>query len=152
MFILSIWRCGCPSPLAWSTSRRIYSRPESGWPAAIRLRTLPLRPSPWTRAALFGSLARGGHLRVEDADIRVDLHGTKGGAAMRNAGGSFYDFVTERFRGTSREQVASYPKSWGGRMAADWAIKLANGGRFKSAVSSVIDTAVVIDRIYRTHR
>ena len=88
----------------------------------------------------------------QDADIRVDLHGTKGGAAMRNAGGSFYDFVTERFRGTSREQVASYPELWGGRMAAEWAIKLANGARFDSAVLSVIDTAAVIDRIYRTHR
>jgi predicted dehydrogenase len=37
-----------------------------------------------------------------DAVIEASFYGTRGGASLRNAGGSFYDFTCERFAGTSR--------------------------------------------------
>ncbi|WP_349263167.1 Gfo/Idh/MocA family oxidoreductase, partial [Longimicrobium sp.] len=39
----------------------------------------------------------------QDAVIGASFYGTQGGAALRNVGGSFYDFTAEAFRGTSRE-------------------------------------------------
>src|SRR5690606_25339824 len=35
-----------------------------------------------------------------DAHIEASFHGTEGGLRLRDVGGSFYDFVTERFTGT----------------------------------------------------
>ncbi|MGJ3629925.1 hypothetical protein AB5I41_29655 [Sphingomonas sp. MMS24-JH45] len=41
--------------------------------------------------------------------IEASFYGTQGGASLRNVGGSFYDFVAERHRGTARETLASPP-------------------------------------------
>ena len=84
-----------------------------------------------------------------DAVIEAAFYGTRGGAALRNVGGSFYDFTTERFRGTSREVLASPPEEWGGRAAADWARRLAAGERFDPSIDSLIEVADALDRIYR---
>jgi hypothetical protein len=70
---------------------------------------------------------------------------------MRNVNGSFYDFVTERYRGTSREELSSYPEQWGGRLAADWALKLAAGAGYDRTIESVADVAAIIDRVYRDY-
>jgi len=40
-----------------------------------------------------------------EADIEIAFYGTQGGAALRNVGGSFYDFVAERFEGTQTERL-----------------------------------------------
>ena len=85
----------------------------------------------------------------QDAVISAAFYGTGGGAEMRNVGGSFYDFTTERFRGTSREVLASPPEEWGGRAAADWARRLAAGERFDPSIDSLIEVADALDRIYR---
>lgn len=45
------------------------------------------------------------------------------GAAMRNIGGSFYDFEAMAFEGVKRRVLASPPNDWGGRAAQ------ASGGR-----------------------
>lgn len=83
-----------------------------------------------------------------DAVIGADFYGTGGGAALRNVGGSFYDFTAERFRGTARETLAAPPDAWGVRAAADWAQRLAAGERFDPAAERLVDVARVLDRIY----
>ncbi len=83
-----------------------------------------------------------------DAIISASFYGTGGGVALRNVAGSFYDLTAERFRGTSRETLASPPDEWGGRAAADWARRLAAGERFDPAAERLVDVAQALDRIY----
>jgi len=83
-----------------------------------------------------------------DAIISAAFYGTNGGAELRNVNGSFYDFGAERYRGTARETLASPPDAWGGRAAADWAARLAQGERFDAAAERLVDVAGVLDGIY----
>jgi predicted dehydrogenase len=83
-----------------------------------------------------------------DAIISAAFYGTEGGAALRNLGGSFYDFTAERYRGTASEPLASPPDEWGGRAAADWASRLAAGEPFDPKVEKLIAVAQALDRIY----
>ena len=83
-----------------------------------------------------------------DAIISAAFYGTEGGAALRNVDGSFYDFVAERYRGTARETLAGPPDAWGGRAAADWAMRLASGAKFDAEVEQLVEVAAVLDRIY----
>jgi predicted dehydrogenase len=83
-----------------------------------------------------------------DAVIEATWFGTEGGAALKNIGGSFYDFVTERYRGRQREQLATPPDDWGGRAAVDWVSRLAQGAGFDADAERLVDIASVIDRIY----
>ena len=83
-----------------------------------------------------------------DAMISAAFYGTEGGAALRNVNGSFYDFTAERYRGTAREALASPPDEWGGRAAADWAVRLARGERFDPEAKRLVEVAEVLDRIY----
>jgi predicted dehydrogenase len=83
-----------------------------------------------------------------DAIIAATFYGTNGGVALRNVDGSFYDFVAERYRGTSREILTSPPDAWGGRAAAEWAARLASGGRFDPEARRIIQVARIIDEIY----
>ncbi|MDP8912404.1 MAG: Gfo/Idh/MocA family oxidoreductase [Pseudomonadota bacterium] len=83
-----------------------------------------------------------------DAMISASFYGTEGGAAMRNVGGSFYDFTAERYRGTETNRIATPPDEWGGRAAADWATRLAAGERFDPAADRLVEVAAVLDRIY----
>ena len=83
-----------------------------------------------------------------DAVIEAAFYGTDGGAALRNVGGSFYDFTAERFRGTARETLAGPPDEWGGRAAVDWATRLAAGERFDPTAERLVDVASALDSIY----
>lgn len=83
-----------------------------------------------------------------DAVIEASFYGTGGGAAFRNVNGSFYDFVAERFRGTSREMLAGFPDAWGGRAAVDWARRLAAGATYDPAVEHLVGVAAALDGIY----
>jgi predicted dehydrogenase len=84
----------------------------------------------------------------QEAVIAADFYGTQGGASQRNVGGSFYDFEAQRFAGTTRETIATPPEAWGGRAAADWARRLADGQRFDPEAEQLVRVAQVIDRIY----
>jgi predicted dehydrogenase len=84
----------------------------------------------------------------QEAVISAAFYGTGGGAALRNVGGSFYDFTAERFRGTQSELLVTPPDEWGGRAAADWAMRLGAGQRFDPAAERLIDVARALDRIY----
>ncbi|HYE33876.1 Gfo/Idh/MocA family oxidoreductase [Methylocaldum sp.] len=83
-----------------------------------------------------------------DAVIDFTFYGTKGAAALRNVGGSFYDFVVERFNGTQREVVAAYPDAWGGRALIDWIRRLGENSCFAPESRRLIDVSAVLDRIY----
>lgn len=84
----------------------------------------------------------------QDAVISASFYGTKAGAALRNIGGSFYDFVAERFDGTQTTTLATPPDEWGGRAIADWARRLAGGNRFSADAEEFVTVSEVLDRIY----
>jgi predicted dehydrogenase len=83
-----------------------------------------------------------------DAVIGASFYGTRGGAALRNVNGSFYDFTAERFHGTRRETLSAPPDDWGGRAAVAWATRLAAGERFDPAVARLVEVAAALDAIY----
>lgn len=83
-----------------------------------------------------------------DAVIEASFYGTRGGASLRNVGGSFYDFTVDRHDGTRRERLAAPPDAWGGRALVDWARRLARGNRFNAAARHLVDVATIVDRIY----
>jgi predicted dehydrogenase len=85
----------------------------------------------------------------QDAVISLEVQGTKGGAAVRNVNGSFYDFTAHRHHGTQSETLAGPPDEWGARAALDWAERLAAGGRFDPACRHLVTLAEGLDAIYR---
>jgi hypothetical protein len=80
--------------------------------------------------------------------IGASFYGTRGGAALRNIDGSFYDFVAERFQGTQRELLSAPPDEWGGRAALDWAARLGTGAGFDPDVEHLVSVAAALDRVY----
>ncbi len=84
----------------------------------------------------------------QDAVIDVTILGTKGGARLRNANGSFYDFVAEQYTGTSRRTLSEPPDEWGGRAAVDWLTELCKGNRFDPTAKEFGVVADLIERIY----
>jgi predicted dehydrogenase len=83
-----------------------------------------------------------------DCIFDVSFYGSGGGAAMRNVGGSFYDFRTERFVGTQVETLAAPPDEWGGRALQAWVERLASDRSFDADVEHVVRVARVLDAIY----
>ncbi|HEX3866177.1 MAG TPA: Gfo/Idh/MocA family oxidoreductase [Gemmatimonadaceae bacterium] len=83
-----------------------------------------------------------------DAVIGASFYGPAGGASLRNVGGSFYDFVAERWIGTRCETLASPPDEWGGRAAVDWSRRLVDGGRYDPSIEQLGNVAAALDRIY----
>jgi predicted dehydrogenase len=83
-----------------------------------------------------------------EAVIEVALHGTEGGAFLRNVNGSFYDFAAEHCVGTRREVLTRPPDPWGGRAVVGWAERLAAGHGFDPAAQRYLDAARVVDAIY----
>ncbi|MGP3697617.1 Gfo/Idh/MocA family protein [Rhodobacter sp. NSM] len=83
-----------------------------------------------------------------EAVIEAQFHGTDGGAALTNVGGSFYDFAAHRHRGTATEQLVGPPDEWGGRALIDWADRLAAGHRFDPEARHLVRLHEVLDRIH----
>lgn len=85
----------------------------------------------------------------KDAEISAVFHGTEGGLAVRNVGGSFFDFRLDLWRGTSSETLCAPPDDWGGRAICDWAARLAAGDRgFDDGIERYLVVAGLIDDIY----
>ena len=76
------------------------------------------------------------------------LYGTGGGLAMRNIGGSFCDFRTEQFVGTSRKTLNEAPDDWGGRAALAWVNQLRESSKYDPEIERAEKVAEVIDAIY----
>jgi predicted dehydrogenase len=83
-----------------------------------------------------------------DAVIEASFYGTRGGASLRNVGGSFYDFIVDRHDGTRSRRLAAPPDAWGGRALVEWARKLARDGRFEPEARRLVDVAAIVDHIY----
>jgi predicted dehydrogenase len=84
----------------------------------------------------------------QDCVIALEFFGTKGGAAFRNVGGSFYDFIAERYEGTKRTLLAEPPDPWPGRVGVEWARRLAARESYDPEVASLVEVAEVLDAIY----
>jgi predicted dehydrogenase len=74
--------------------------------------------------------------------------GSDGAVSVRNVGGSFYDFRTELWRGTSAETLAEPPDPWGGRAIAAWATRLGADRRYDPAADELELLARMIDDVY----
>lgn len=84
----------------------------------------------------------------EEALIEARFYGTRGGAALRNVAGSFYDFEAVRLDGTAHTVLVEPPDDWSGRAAADWAKRLSRDKAFDPAAEHLVEVADVLDRIY----
>ncbi|BDG07480.1 Gfo/Idh/MocA family protein [Anaeromyxobacter paludicola] len=143
---LALWTLGFPAVrhvesrlFAGGAPARGRSGPVEDYAAA----TLTLDGGAAVRLACSWKLPAG-----QDCVIEAAFYGTGGGAALRNVGGSFFDFTVDRFRGTARERLAGPPDAWGGRAAVGWAAALAEGARFDPAVEGVVAVHEALDRIY----
>jgi predicted dehydrogenase len=88
-----------------------------------------------------------------DCVFECTLYGTQGAVAMRNCRGSFYDFVAERFTGTTARQLTRPGEDWGARGIAAWAQRVASANRFDPAAAAQLDgLAGVLDGIYEAAR
>ena len=142
---LALWTLGHPSVGAdrsrlFHRGEPLPSPPDRAEDHAVA--TLELQGTV-VRVACSWNLAVG-----RDAVIEATFHGSDGGASLRNVGGSFYDFVAERYRGTATEVLASPPDAWGGRAIVAWARALGAGAGFDPEVERLVEVAGVIDRIY----
>ncbi len=141
---LALWTTGFPAVVA--ADARLYAGGVPLTGDAVEdyaVATLDLDGGTSVRLACSWRLHAG-----QDAVIEASFYGTQGGATLSNVGGSFYDFVAERHRGTAREPLAGPPDDWGGRAAADWARRLAGGARFDPEALHFVAAAEALDRIY----
>ncbi|MFN2533406.1 MAG: Gfo/Idh/MocA family protein [Pyrinomonadaceae bacterium] len=86
-----------------------------------------------------------------DAVIAVNVHGTRGGAVLRNVSGSFYDFVAQHYRGRCAELLSDERDcnwNWAGLAALSWCEKLAHSNEFDPTIEHVATSAELIDQIY----
>lgn len=83
-----------------------------------------------------------------DAVIEASFYGSEGGAGFRNVGGSFYDFVADRYRATAAERISEGDTDWGGRAGVDWCRRLAAGERFGADAERLVTVAAALDAIY----
>jgi predicted dehydrogenase len=102
-------------------------------------------------------LAGGTHMQLscswnlpagQEAIISATFYGPQGGVAFKNVGGSFYDFVAERYYDTRTERLVSPPDAWSGRAAVVWAERLAKGEAFAEEAKEFVRVAEVLDKIY----
>jgi predicted dehydrogenase len=88
-----------------------------------------------------------------DCVFECTLYGTEGAVSMRNQGGSFYDFVAERFTGTTAEALTTPGEDWGARGISAWAQRLAIANRFDPEAAGELEMlAGVLDGIYEAAR
>ncbi|KQZ48684.1 oxidoreductase [Rhizobium sp. Root149] len=143
---LALWALDFPQVIDVTSNLFAQGRPLSSTPEEVEdyaVATLVLATGTVVRLACSWRLNAG-----QDCIIDATFYGTAGGAAMRNVGGSFYDFVAHRFSGTVTEQLAGPPDEWGGRAATAWARQLVRNGTFDTEAENLVCVAEVIDRIY----
>lgn len=87
-----------------------------------------------------------------EAQIEAHVRGTDAGASMTNPGHGFYDFAAHLHHGTGTQELVAPPDAWGGRMAQDWARRLAENPRFDPEAERLITLSRTIDRIYAAAR
>lgn len=83
-----------------------------------------------------------------EAVIEAAFYGTRGGVALKNINGSFYDFAAYRYWGTQCETLVQPPDEWGGRALIHWVEQLSAHPNFDPQANNFIKSAAVLDRIY----
>jgi predicted dehydrogenase len=83
-----------------------------------------------------------------DCVFECTAWGSEGAVSVRNVGGSFYDFRSELWRGTSSETLVEPPDDWGGRAIAGWAQRLRSDRGYDPAADELELVARTIDDIY----
>jgi predicted dehydrogenase len=144
---LALWLTGSADATVTAAALRRRGGPVSGASEEVEdyaVAQLELPGGATARLACSWFLPAG-----RDCVFECTLYGTAGGASMRNRGGSFYDFTTERFSGTTRRPVSAPGEDWGARGIRHWTQRLAGGERFDPAGATELATlAGVLDRIY----
>ncbi|SEM57669.1 Predicted dehydrogenase [Sphingomonas gellani] len=143
---LALWTMGFPEVDSVHSALSIGGKPiPAGDPQVedYAVATLTLAGGTVVRLACSWRLHAG-----REAAIEASFYGTAGAAAMRNVGGSFYDFEADRYAGTQSNRLSSPPDAWGGRAAADWAVRLADGECFCARSEEFVRTAEALDAIY----
>jgi predicted dehydrogenase len=143
---LALWTLDFPA--VTSVTSRLYAqgKPLAARPDVVEdyaVAQLELAGGASARLACSWNLAAG-----RDAVIEASFHGTRGGVALRNVNGSFYDFVAERYDGTRTTVLAEPPDAWGGRAAVAWARQLAASGAYDASIERMNDVAAILDAIY----
>jgi predicted dehydrogenase len=143
---LALWTLGFPE--VQRVESRLYAQGQLLSPGSTAVEDyavaqLDLAGGTVVRIACSWNSATG-----RDAVIEAHFHGSRGGAALRNVDGSFYDFAAARFQGTQRTPLADPPDAWGGRTIVDWARRLGAGVRYDRTIESIVQVATVLDRIY----
>lgn len=83
-----------------------------------------------------------------DCAFECTAWGSEGSVSVRNAGGSFYDFRAELWRGTGSETLVEPPDEWGGRAIAAWAERLRGDRSYDPATDELELVAETIGAIY----
>ena len=84
-----------------------------------------------------------------EAEIWRAFYGTEGGAALRNVGGSFYDFTAEQYRGTAqRDARQRRPTPGAAALPPTGRCGCGRGERFDPAAERLVAVADMLDRIY----
>ena len=87
-----------------------------------------------------------------DCVIGATFYGTRGAAAFRNVGGSFYHFVAEHYEKTKSTRLTEPGDAWGGKAIIEWAQRLARSCAFDPEIEQVVRVAETLDAIYRSGR
>jgi len=143
---LILWLTGFPEVKGVNARMFAGGRPLGTEAAEVEdytVATFDLAGSAAVRLACSWRLNAG-----QDAVIEASLYGTRGGASLRNVGGSFYDLELVHFTGTACERLVAPPDDWGGRAAAAWARRIAENARFDPEARRILDASALIDRIY----
>jgi predicted dehydrogenase len=143
---LALWTLGFPK--VERVTSRLYAQGQLLAPGAnavedYAVAQLDLASGAVVRIACSWNCSTG-----RDAIIEANFHGTRGGAAMQNVNGSFYDFAAARFEGTKRIPLADPPDGWGGRAVVDWARRLGAGARYDRSIETILQVAAALDEVY----
>lgn len=85
----------------------------------------------------------------KDAIIESHFYGDQGAVSFRNVDGSFYDFMAEKYSGTTTQILVDPPDDWQGRAAVKWTERLVEGNRFNPDAEEYVKVAGVLDQIYQ---
>lgn len=85
-----------------------------------------------------------------DAQIGMQIHGTRGGALWRNIDGSFLDFDLWLCRGNRRDLIGRSLDDWGPGALSAWIARLQLDASFDSSAEQILAGARLIDEAYGT--
>jgi predicted dehydrogenase len=144
---LALWTLGHPA--VERVDGRLFAQGRLLGPDAsdvvedYALAQLDLSGGAVARIACSWNLAAG-----RDAVIEAVFYGSEAGAALRNVGGSFWDFRALRLGRRGEQALVEPPDDWGGRAIVAWARRLAADAGFDPAIEQLDPVAAVLDQVY----